>query len=714
MDGPHPTDPLTVGESPQTPASVRGVLSRDFSTFLIQLSIALQRFSIYPDGHPSLEPTVRALVARLEMLLLDRPVIAIGVARHQLVIEGVTTAPDNPVLRRLASVLHRHQLSAVTVARGVDGREVTQMLAALAVEPHREGPVGARAGGPPSWAHLALYPVAFDRLTVSEFEDGPGGPPTTGDRSRDLWIGLAQAAMSRGLGGGDGTGQPDQDTDDVVSTTPTEVARAIDGHTRVAAYDQVIVGYLLQIAHEVRAAGGAEVELLRRRTSKLLATLSPETLRSLVEMGGDLSQRAAFVRDVTAGMSVEAVVDVVKAAAEAGQQTISHGLMRMLSKLAVQAEAGPAESAPMADAAIREQASELLQNWALTDPNPENHRRLLEQMATSSSRSEDDDGDVGDQSSAEHLRIIKMGLEVGGAGPVLDRALDAAFLGGDLCAVMDVLESVPAGASDTAAAAVIRERLSEPGTLGAVLATEPLDRMALERLVPYVTADGYEMLLDAMATCEHRATRRLLLELLARSPVDIGPAVVARLGDRRWFVQRNLLVVLRRTGRVPEGFSARRWTLHPDVRVRYEALRLQLVVADDWEATVRLALSDGHERVVQLGLSAASERDATALASLVGPIVLDLDRSDETRALAMAILGRCRGAEVAPVLCQILDGGTTLLGRRRLASKSPLVLAAIAALRDSGVVDPTAVAMLALAKESPDPDIRRVAAGGTP
>ena len=37
---------------------------------------------------------------------------------------------------------------------------------------------------------------------------------------------------------------------------------------------------------------------------------------------------------------------------------------------------------------------------------------------------------------------------------------------------------------------------------------------ALERLLPFATVDGYEMLLDAMAMCEHRATRRVLLDLL--------------------------------------------------------------------------------------------------------------------------------------------------------------------------------------------------------
>jgi len=36
------------------------------------------------------------------------------------------------------------------------------------------------------------------------------------------------------------------------------MAKSIDEHPRVAGYDQVIVGYLLQIADELKESGGQE------------------------------------------------------------------------------------------------------------------------------------------------------------------------------------------------------------------------------------------------------------------------------------------------------------------------------------------------------------------------------------------------------------------------------------------------------------------------
>jgi hypothetical protein len=85
----------------------RLTLSRPFGDLLMELSIALQKFAIYPDGHPSLEPAAASIVRRCERVLEDRDLVAIGVARYQLIIEGVATDPNQPVLRRLASALKR-------------------------------------------------------------------------------------------------------------------------------------------------------------------------------------------------------------------------------------------------------------------------------------------------------------------------------------------------------------------------------------------------------------------------------------------------------------------------------------------------------------------------------------------------------------------------------------------------------------------------------
>src|SRR6266576_925202 len=354
-------------------SSGRAALSRELSEFLIELSIALHRNAMYPEGHPSLEPAAQGVIRRADLLFVDRATISLGVARSQLVIEGVATDPKHPVLRELAGRLHRHHLGALTFARGVDAAELTSVLQMLALEAERTGqPLGL---GPPeklrAWPHVVLHPLTYERLEL--VDDGNGGAPGAGGeaatRSAQLWVGLARAALATGP------------ADESPPTEPAAMAKSIDEHPRVAGYDQVIVGYLLQIADELKESGGQEAAALRRRTSKLIKNLRPETLRALVDMGGDFAQRQKFALAATSGMAVDAVLQVVQAAAAASGQHISHGFLRLLSKLAAHAEGGATGTRVEADSALRDQVARLVTGWDLSDPNPGEYGAALQRMA---------------------------------------------------------------------------------------------------------------------------------------------------------------------------------------------------------------------------------------------------------------------------------------------------------------------------------------------
>lgn len=214
------------------PKQERPVLSRDLSEFLVELSIALHRHSMYPSGHPSLGPAVASVVRHAERLLFDRATIAFGVARRQLIIEGVTTDPNQPVLRRLAEGLHSHHLGAISVMRGIEACEVGEALRALSAEPERDGPLGLnRSSGPRTdWPHIKLHPLTFDRLAiVGDAPMASGGGSQAATRSAELWVGLARAAIAI-----------EGESTENVSTEPSVVAKAIDEHQGAEAYDQVI------------------------------------------------------------------------------------------------------------------------------------------------------------------------------------------------------------------------------------------------------------------------------------------------------------------------------------------------------------------------------------------------------------------------------------------------------------------------------------------
>jgi hypothetical protein len=691
--------------SDAAPTPERLALSREFSEFLVDLSIALHKHAMYPASHPSLDPAAAAVARRARKLLESRERIALGVARNQLIIEGVATDPRQPVLRRLAEGLHRHHLGAVSVTRGIEVAEIASALRALAADAERDGPLGLLPPDRlPAWPHLRLHPLTFDRLAL--IADAPLAPGASSgkasSRGAELWIGLARVAMA-----GDTAAIPAA----AVPTEPTVVARAIDDHPRAEAYDQVIVGYLLQIARELNEASGAEAAALRRRTGRLIATLKPETLRRLVEMGGDSAQRRAFVLDAAHGMAVDAVLEILKAAADASGQTISHGLVRMLSKLAAHAELGQEHVRPLADVALREQVGRLLDGWQLADPNPEAYGQLLQHVATMGPAARGENGGSQHADQPDPLRVAQMSLEIDASGPLVDRAIDRAIHQGTVNPLLQLLQSLPEGGE--AAGETMLARLLQPSAIGTMLAAEPIDFDSLDRLLPFMSAEGHNLLLDALASSGNRTTRRKLLDRLSDPRLDIVPLIVARLDDEQWFVQRNMLVLLTRAGRVPEGFSATPWTTHPDARVRHEAIRLQLTLPAERDLALRAALQDDDPRIVHLGLAALQEGCPPPLAELVVRVATDPKAGEELRVRAVRALGRSRDCSLClGGLLDLVVSGKTLLGRPRLAPRTPMSLAALRALADGWPGHPQAASVLALARASSDSEIQQAARPG--
>src|SRR5207249_896965 len=98
-----------------------------------------------------------------------------------------------------------------------------------------------------------------------------------------------------------------------------------------------------------------------------------------------------------------------KAEAESSQEAISHSLVRLLSKLAVHAEAGAAPVRPQADAALREQVQRLLAGWTLPDPTPGAYGAALQRMARAAPAGA---APRTDHHLTEPDRLVAMALEI--------------------------------------------------------------------------------------------------------------------------------------------------------------------------------------------------------------------------------------------------------------------------------------------------------------
>jgi hypothetical protein len=663
----------------------RAALSRDVAAFLVEFAIALQNHGVYPPGHPFLARSAEEVVRRLHALLAERDTLSFGIAQRQLVIEGVATDPNHPVLRGMAERLHRCRIGAATLGRGLGAAETSSFLDTLA----RSTADGAAADADwmhGSWAHVRLHSLSFDQL---ELTGDPGAAEGGAERARaaELWVGLARAALAA-----DAEGAPGGDVPDAA-----RVAHAIERHPRADAYDQVVVGYLLQLAGELRAGGpgGAEV---RRRMSEMVCRLGPDTLRRLVEMGGDAAQRRRFLLDASHGFAAEAVVRLVEAAAGSSGQTLSHSMTRLLAKLAAHA-GGPGAAGP-ADAALREQVERLVGGWTLEDPNPEGYRQALERM----SRAAPDTPVRAGPAAADDERVVQTALEVGTAGPAAWRAVEGMLAGGGAgrLAVLLAGAPVPSALAESAWA-----RLSTADAVRALLRGGGDAAEGLDRVLDRMGADAAPALLDEMAESPSRTVRRAaLLRLAALGVAAVAPAA-ARLDDPRWYVLRNLLTVLAEAGAVPDGVSPAPFLRHGDARVRREAFKLAFRLSHERVRAVGMALTDPDPQVQRLALGECLESCPPAALPLVRRRVDDRAGDPEMRALAIRVLGASGDATSVQSLVRLASHGRTLLGRVRLAPRSPEMLAALTALARGWSGHPAAAPILAEARRSSDADVLR-------
>src|SRR6185503_5872747 len=74
-------------------------LPAELQDLALELALALHARGMYPSSHPLLQAALERLRTRIDRALAERGEISLGIAHHQVVIEGVATDDGHPLLR---------------------------------------------------------------------------------------------------------------------------------------------------------------------------------------------------------------------------------------------------------------------------------------------------------------------------------------------------------------------------------------------------------------------------------------------------------------------------------------------------------------------------------------------------------------------------------------------------------------------------------------
>ncbi len=686
--------------------------------FLTKLQVSLNRRRTYGATHPMVVKTEEEAITTLDAVLQTRSSFTIGVAKQELLLNGHPIAAASGTVRELAARLHRRGVGALTFHAGVDLLHLQLMLEWLAREPAHDDDPMATPAPPPTIAGIIIGRLAYDALML-------GDTDKMADESiAALWQALAQIAADgtgrqyggfgseRGADGTSASGATDAAFDAMERDEEqvSDIAQSLQALVSQPEFARRTAVALMNLAAQGAQAPPELRARIGERLHSVISRLGDSSFAPIIRGLGQRAEQQEFMLQVVDVLPVLAVSNWLQVAARATEQELSHHLLRLMTKLSQHAVN---KRQVLTDATFRGAAKELVEGWVLSDPNPEEHVKLLDRIAlvhegTVLAMGRTLEGD--DHGLTESARVVQMALEIDVVGDDALFAVTSMVDGGHLPHLLRFLDE--AGPTDSARQ--IRARVTSPHAVRKLLQENPVDEPAARALLNTVDIAMADTLLEALAATESRDSRELILERLRSFGEPLRVTLISRLDGASWFFARNLLGLLSdlisgQKGTTDVG-SMLKFLDHENPMVRVEAVRMLLDVDAVRDAAIRRGLQDADDRVAAAVLDFIDHllntpidgRRKSLSIGATGHLVKFVDSNRHPVALQIIAI-RAAASSGAPsvrdwLLSRILTR-STFLRRPVLAKPSLLNATALNALQRHFTNDPAVAHALTLGRE---------------
>lgn len=574
------------------------------------LALGWKNLAAYPPGHPALANSLESIHQRLKLLGGPAGEVILGIANDGLMFGEDKI--DSLTAQKFAQALYARGVAVLRFANETDAHDIEVFLRLLAA-----GVPGEQTR--PIWEeltsagvmHINLQPVDYSGIRVTDdLESKPEEEPT-------LWDSILRALMEgRALSqDADFLNQKPQSADELTQMILRYIDTAMSAQPkfdpdatfgiRMLARPETTESVHQHVADAVgRAIGeanGAAKDTMLQQAVQLLQTL-PQPLR------GTVLQRivATLAADVNAGAQLRRVVselprdEVLEALRYLStMQNLSAHALNLIQSLAAMdtaSRAAPPSSEVIGDV-VRLFGEDDVDRF-----NTEDHTALLEKVTIHVPQVAE-----GDPAALERLgkrletvaddalmrqvtrTMLDLLAALGSSQPpdaLLER-VEGVFRSDlnagqfeDALEILHRLQEIAGAAEDGKLRQAVHAsvgRLSTGDTVVALIRSiytaPPEQARSLQRLIDLLGAGARKNLLFALADEPNRSHRRRLFDFILNLGPVVVPEIVGCLSDSRWFVLRNMIVLLRafedRTS-LPE---IRRLAQHPDLRVRMEAIK---------------------------------------------------------------------------------------------------------------------------------------------
>jgi len=640
-----------------------------------EFNLARRNVLSYPKGHPVVSRTCERVAGLFDRLFTGRGEITFGVAKETLLFGADSLDRFTPAVKGVAGMLFHHGIALVTFMKGLSPGEIEAFSGILGLK--RTGI--AAAGGieqlmrEAGIEHLRVRKICYDAFRASDELSECGQLEIL-----TPWEGFVRRLSAATL-------EPPPDGD--FPAGPSELAGLVnDRYSITPGLMTTCLEAAIQESSGQEILSGTELEYLRK-LGKFVEGLSGEPRRRFLEgLFGFSDEREGRALKILAHLPA-GVYPEIREYAERDQVTLTPLALEVIERMMRLSRPDPTvpdgSGGGTPDPDGEDRKMEVLFREELDNEfTPRDYLETLRELVHSGSLTGQDlqelEGLKGTlaseriESSVGAIILASIGLASPERMETLKNSLvelSRYFLEtGNFRALGDMYARLRAVSADSGGGAgelkdEVLRLIGSDDFVAEVL--NGLDVWGKDKyldigtLIQRVGAPSVEPLLDRLAGEQNRTLRRWCLDQILKMGGRAKDAVLARLGDKRWYVVRNLVIILRHTGDPGVLVHLAGLARFPHPKVRHLVLETYLSFHDpegDRLLLRELAGDDGEARLRAIQY-AGNSRDPLvhgALLKILGQKGLSSEQFEEKKA-ALHALAKAGCRDSLPVLEKMLS-----------------------------------------------------------
>jgi hypothetical protein len=548
-------------------------------TFVTDLIVCRHHIQSYPESHPIVAAALQKTIASLAPLIIERKPFTLGISRRGVLLKSEVLGPELVKFKDFAILLA--SFGIITISFNADLRaEDIHLLSGIVSRPRMEvwetgGIIHAfTAAGIKTINVQAIDPSVF--ILTDDFSSGTGGDPWD-IFVRKLLKGFFSVSREK--------------MEQLISGPPAELAKDFDAiladipeeaHCQTI---KILADFFTATGQRQGIQGFSEDAL--DKIASFITGISPRLRRDFIlNICNSTRTMSGFSERLLQRLPGDALLEAMHSVASHGEN-IPEMILKIMQKLSAHAETTPALDAAITGAGSAEKVRSLLRESSLEEFVPLIYQKTLMTILASDTLPPEETQHLNELREtlandcleakisdiiAEIIKVIPLAERGDGIMRNLVTLMSHYLANRDFGSLEQTCRMFADGVSTNDCTVFF-----DPGFVQEILDSASLlgreNHQNIRSLIKTVGQPFVVPLMERLFAETNRSLRRFWFDCLGDLGEMVRGAALERLNDERWFVIRNLIILLRSFSDQDVQRQVRRFVNHSHPKVRLEAMK---------------------------------------------------------------------------------------------------------------------------------------------